>query len=512
MGVLPSSGIPPYSQIRFTYNSNDIRFNSTPNVTGSTMWHAGNDGSGSGLDADKLDGVDGTNYFRCDGTYPNTNMNTTVEGYWHVASGSSNLPVNYYGHRWDYDHINNGQWVFQMYSATSGSDDLWFRQTRNNSAQTWHKVWTTGNDGSGSGLDADTLDGTHLASIYSNSAVANASVNKVYENSNITYGASYLQWMDNSGNGGTGLNGAQPGNPFSDWHHHLIMNHGNSGGYYVDIASSFHNDRVHFRRNQNGTLGSWSEFWHTGNDGSGSGLDADLLDGYNAEEGAVNNSIVKRDGTASIKAHGLSLMRQSTATTGISWYNEAYYNWQDYMASAGATSCGPNGNLTAPTGLAGVTSWALRSRMEGVSSYGWNWETGGGAGGGATATSKMSLNATTGNLQLTGTITAGGDITAFSDKKLKDNIEVIENAVDKVKQIRGVTFTRNDLENQKRHAGVIAQEVEKVLPEVVEYNKDTDTKTVAYGNMVGLLVEAIKEQQETINKLTDRINDLEKGE
>src|SRR6056300_76011 len=158
-----------------------------------------------------------------------------------------------------------------------------------------------------------------------------------------------------------------------------------------------------------------SKIWHAGNDGSGSGLDADTLDGYNAEEGAVNNSIVKRDGTASIKAYGLSLLRQSTARTGITWYNEAYYNWQDYMASAGTTGCGPNGNLTAPTGLAGVTSWALRSRMEGVATYGWNWETGGSAGGGATATSKMSLNATTGNLEIAGTFKSNSINAATSD-------------------------------------------------------------------------------------------------
>ena len=51
----------------------------------------------------------GTNYFRCDGSYPNTDMNTTAEGYWHVAPTASNLPAGaYYGHRWDYDHINNG--------------------------------------------------------------------------------------------------------------------------------------------------------------------------------------------------------------------------------------------------------------------------------------------------------------------------------------------------------------------------------------------------------------------
>jgi hypothetical protein len=94
-----------------------------------------------------------------------------------------------------------------------------------------------------------------------------------------------------------------------------------------------------------------------------------------------------------------------------------------------------------------------------------------------------------------------GNVTAYSDIRVKDNISIIDNAVDKVMQIRGVTFTRIDrADTERRHAGVIAQEVEVVLPEVV----DTDefgTKSVAYGNMVGLLIEAIKEQQKQIEEL-----------
>ena len=101
---------------------------------GSTSYNAGT-----------LDGVDGTNYFRCDGSYPNTNMNTISQGYWHVASNASNLPIGYYGHRWDFDHVKNGQWAFQMYSPTSGTDDLWIRQTRNYVAQTWKKLLDSAN-------------------------------------------------------------------------------------------------------------------------------------------------------------------------------------------------------------------------------------------------------------------------------------------------------------------------------------------------------------------------------
>jgi hypothetical protein len=108
-------------------------------------------------------------------------------------------------------------------------------------------------------------------------------------------------------------------------------------------------------------------------------------------------------------------------------------------------------------------------------------------------------------LHVIGNILASGNITAFSDIKLKDNIEVIPNALDKVVQIRGVTFDRVD-EEVPRQSGVIAQEVEKVLPEVVITNKD-GIKSVAYGNLVGLLIESIKELKVEVNELKERLEE-----
>ena len=68
MGALPSTGIPPYSAIRFKYNADDLYFYSNPSIAGSTNWHSGNDGSGSGLDADTVDGIEGSNLVTLDGT------------------------------------------------------------------------------------------------------------------------------------------------------------------------------------------------------------------------------------------------------------------------------------------------------------------------------------------------------------------------------------------------------------------------------------------------------------
>lgn len=105
-----------------------------------------------------------------------------------------------------------------------------------------------------------------------------------------------------------------------------------------------------------------------------------------------------------------------------------------------------------------------------------------------------------------GDIIAEGDVTAFgtvSDINLKENIEVIPNALDKVAQIRGVTFNYKDKPKEKM-TGLIAQELEEVLPGVV-YHVENDNKTkfkaLRYGNVVGLLVEAIKELQTKVDEL-----------
>jgi len=109
------------------------------------------------------------------------------------------------------------------------------------------------------------------------------------------------------------------------------------------------------------------------------------------------------------------------------------------------------------------------------------------------------------DLSVTGEINATGDITAFSDESIKENVEVIEDAVDKVQQLNGYTFDRTDIETS-RQTGVIAQEVLKVLPEAV--GEKDGLHTVAYGNMVGLLIEAIKEQQGQIDSLKEELQSI----
>jgi len=117
-----------------------------------------------------------------------------------------------------------------------------------------------------------------------------------------------------------------------------------------------------------------------------------------------------------------------------------------------------------------------------------------------------------------------GSVTANSDARLKTDIETIPNAMSKVSALTGITYKRTDLSepdsatgNQYdvRHTGVLAQELLAVLPEAVEgavngqQPEDGSYLSVAYGNMAGLFIEALKEQQATIEALTQRIETLE---
>ena len=103
-------------------------------------------------------------------------------------------------------------------------------------------------------------------------------------------------------------------------------------------------------------------------------------------------------------------------------------------------------------------------------------------------------------LDVAGTIRATGDVIAYSDARVKDNVKTIDNALEKVTKLRGVSYTRNDIEDKSTKIGVIAQEVLKVLPEVVSQDEN-DKYSVSYGNITGVLIEAIKELKQEIEEL-----------
>jgi len=105
---------------------------------------------------------------------------------------------------------------------------------------------------------------------------------------------------------------------------------------------------------------------------------------------------------------------------------------------------------------------------------------------------------------LNNTLSVQGDVVAYSssDYRLKDNVKEIDNALDKVSQIRGVEFDWNEKQSvyEGHDIGVIAQEVEKVAPEIV-VTRDDGYKAVNYQKLTALLIEAVKELKEEIKEL-----------
>lgn len=112
----------------------------------------------------------------------------------------------------------------------------------------------------------------------------------------------------------------------------------------------------------------------------------------------------------------------------------------------------------------------------------------------------------TGSISVSGTITATGDVTAFSDAQLKTDVETVSDALDRVRKLRGVTFSRRD--TGRRGIGLVAQELAPIVPEAVMTHHD-GLMSVAYGNLVGLLIEAVKELAEHIDAQARTIAKLE---
>ena len=116
-------------------------------------------------------------------------------------------------------------------------------------------------------------------------------------------------------------------------------------------------------------------------------------------------------------------------------------------------------------------------------------------------TSNVGIGTTnpTSTLHVVGDIYASSDITAFSDKRHKEDLLVIESALDKVKRLTGYTYTLHG----NRSAGLLAQDVLEVLPEVVKGSEDTNY-SLAYGNLMGLVVEAIKELDKKVDRILEK--------
>jgi hypothetical protein len=190
----------------------------------------------------------------------------------------------------------------------------------------------------------------------------------------------------------------------------------------------------------------------------------------------------------------------ATTTSGTMYFTEG--RARAAISVSGALS------YNSGTGVISVTNSGILALFSGGTGVTYNNATGSISIGQAVATtSNVSFAnlSTSGTITSVGAISSDGDITAFassSDARKKENIVKIDNALEKVLGVSGYTY--NFVGDDRRITGVIAQEFEEILPEVV-YEIDDEklgrSKAVRYGNIVGLLIEAIKELKAEIDEL-----------
>lgn len=367
-------------------------------------------------------------------------------------------------------------------------------------------------DGSGSGLDADTVDGVHASGLsrFYNDATLNSSTTTAnliaeliadygaFSNNQVTLKCSWSY----AGNSDLVTGDATVGTielagclveAWGGTYKHIRITRPTTGTGGATIC--VYNDQG------SDYSPGWREIWTSQTDGSGSGLDADTLDGVNGA------SYLRSDATDYI--NGVLYARADIR-------NEDAY--RDHGAYGHYVSSKTNHIWSMGSSYRSSASGANFGTL-----YGFGYKHTNNSTGGTMAGSHQAVwchNGTPKAALGTG-IWTSGNVTAYSDIRVKENLKVIPNALDKVMQLNGYTYDRTDLSPATaeeedityahnptgRHVGVIAQEVLKVLPEAVTGGPnsmdgtDDDHYSVAYGNMVALLIEAVKELKAEVEEL-----------
>jgi hypothetical protein len=351
----------------------------------------------------------------------------------------------------------------------------------------------TGSSGSCTGnaataTSADNIDGVAFTNTGSNSATNADTI----ASNGISY---YNGVVDNfSGNATDGALYSQAHS--STWQH--------------QIAGDYRSGQIALRGKNNNTWQAWRKVWDVSNDGSGSGLDADLLDGFNSGENGAN-IILK------LTANGYSNISNWTNIGGAGIYSTSVNGAHFYPNTASSYGTWRiNGSRGGYSGIYHADGGGVVSGMYDSSGNGGTYRE---AGGGwytyynlANACLGVSDHTTSSaySLYVTGAIYATGNITAYSDRRVKENIRTIDNALETVEKMRGVYYNRIDDENKKTEIGFIAQEVDEVkgAKPLVTYAEDVDQYGVSYGNTTALLVEAIKELSQQVKDLQTEIKEM----
>jgi hypothetical protein len=442
------------------------------------------------------------------------------------------------GQVWAYPQVFITEFNMGYSGYTSGWDGGWeisfataFDTVNVTRAAAYH--WNSSNDGTGTGLDADLLDGQEGTYYRSATNINAGTLSDSYLPTTMA-GKTFSSRVTVALGGGEGVRIANDAAYYS-WYN--TANSSRNGyiqhsGSTITLANEVTNSNINLTTTGTGTVRiNANTAWHAGNDGAGSGLDADLLDGYQTSTACeVANTILVRD------SNGYMNQRVIRNTSG-SVTDGMYIGYGN--AGSGATRVYGGGSTNAGLyvnasnaawfdGTAQQTLWYNGGIPVGV------WQASADAvqrfhfSSGShsfykTAAAHIfynSADATRMTLDASGNLTCAGDITAYSsDARLKTNVKPIQNPLEKIASIGGYTFDWNRELTEKEgfvpyqyedEHGFIAQEIEKIMPDAVRPAPFSDKYlTVKYERLVPLAIEGIKELSAKNSALEAKIADLE---
>jgi hypothetical protein len=540
-----------------------------------TIWDSGNDGSGSGLDADLLDGQQGSYYYPASNPNGYTSNTGTMIETGTTFSGTYPLSFrigsnNYYSHgnityTGSTGTLNSTAGNYSTtstanrFTTNSGYIELgpmntsWAHIYTDRSNFYFNRelyvngnlVWNAGTDGSGSGLDADTVDGiqggsflrSDVSDVYNgrvlefgtagngtNTSGAFLTIEGNTDSSGEGSGRLFFREHNSStaaadaygmslgyrggstsvttarGNTWTGL--AAIGNgEWGMWGHDgydtgsLVM-HGPRNGSYVDFSNA---------------LVGGSQVWHAGNDGSGSGLDADLLDGRSSSITANAYTIALRDGNGHLYGNYI-LGSYFNASSGNSENPTIGQIWTQNTSDNYLRKSTPAHFANQMSGYF-LRSDAANTLTLTMDAAGNNYETGASIISIGVLSSSTSYNYHMVFKDANGTVkgritnnTYGTQYTTSSDYRLKEDIQPVEDATSRILDlnVRNFLWSGTDC----RTDGFLAHELAEVVPEAVVGEKDAvledgtpNYQTVDQTKLIPLLVKTIQELEARIKLL-----------
>jgi hypothetical protein len=281
-------------------------------------------------------------------------------------------------------------------------------------------------------------------------------------------------------------------NPYpGNYSHILSINQSTvNGNRFVQMYLGDVPGALFWRMNQGGTIHPWERIWTSGNDGSGSGLDADLLDGQHGSYYAAASSL------GSYLPLSGGVMSGNIDTSASIRFRDGAGTYSNIIRAAGYPSEGYDSSQT----------YWMEYRAYGGHHFVLN--TDGGVGGGANNMDDFVIwqGAIDGDklFELTnaGNLTIQGTFTESSSIRFKENIQPLEPALAKVEQLNPVTYTK--ITSQEEEIGLIAEEVAELFPEVVTYNEEGQPQGIQYQRLSVILLKAVQELTERVNKLENK--------